>query len=162
MLVDYDQVSGFLTTIGPELDVEEIAAFEESRSWLIAADDETELALSIDYDASEERLVIGAELGAPPPERAAQVHELLLDYNLGSLEHGGVRMARDALSGEIVQLHDLPLHHLDADRLRKTIAAFLQTAVAMRALVNAGFEADASSPAEPAATNGPAGSHIRV
>ena len=162
MLVDYDQVSGFLTMIGPELDVEEIAAFEESRSWLIAADDETELALSFDFDASEVRLVLGADFCAPPAERAAEVHARLLDYNLGAVEHGGVRMARDALSGEILQLLDLPLHHLDADRLRSTIATFLQTAVAMRALVQAGFEADASSPAEPAATNGPAGSHIRV
>ncbi|MEL6317623.1 MAG: type III secretion system chaperone [Pseudomonadota bacterium] len=162
MHIDYDEVSGFLATIGPELDVEEIAAFEEAHSWLIAADDETELAVSIDYDAAGERLVLGAELGAPPKEREAEVHARLLDYNLGWSEHGGVRMARDPHGGDIVQLYDLPLHHLDAERLQNTLATFIETATAMRALVGVGFEAGDAPTEETNETSAVAAPQIRV
>lgn len=138
-MASYEEINQMLAEIGPEMEVVEISAFEESQSWLIALDEDTEDALALHCVEPMGKLVFAVDLGAPPEGKEAKTHEYLLAYNSAWADTDGVRMALDMDSGGIVQLYDLPLHALTADLLGSVIGNFLQLMVTMRAIVIEGI-----------------------
>ena len=141
MIKSYEDISQMLGEIGPELEVEEIAAFEEEQSWMIAIDDETSLALSIDYDAPSGKLVLVGNLGPPPDDQLLGTYEYLLAYNLAWSQTGGVRMALDPTLNEVVFCHLLPQDACSLGSLTENSAYLLKPcATGACALSPAGLE----------------------
>lgn len=116
-------LQALMREIGPRLDLAEVTEFEEQGTWTLVVDDET--VLFADYDGNgREVLVLSAEAGRPPEVGRLALHELMLRYNDGWRETGGVRLALDG-DGVVVQLFDLPLPGLDLGRLEGVVTGFV-------------------------------------
>lgn len=139
MVVSYENVSEMLGEIGERLDVAEIAGFEEDQSWMVAIDDETGESLSLDYDAPTGKLFIAANLGPTPENKLLATYEYLLSYNLAWAETDGVRMALDSAEGDILQIHDVTMHDLTADKLGTVLENFLVLMRAMKTVLAEGI-----------------------
>ncbi len=159
MIVKPEEINTMLAKIGERLDVLEIATFEETQSWMIAIDEETEDSLSLDYDERTGKLFIVANIGAPPDDKRLETFEYLLAYNLAWFETDGVRMALDRDEGEILQIHDVTMHDLSADRLGTVLENFLVLMRTMKGLIAQGVgEDDKPQPPDP----GSVMDHVRV
>ena len=126
MTTSFVSISQMLSELGPDLDVDEIAAYEEQNSWAIAiSGDSRETAMSLDYDEASGKLFMFGELCAPPAEKLLSTYEFLLSYNLASIETGGARMALDTAGGSVVLIHDIPLAGLRKEQLGVVLSNFI-------------------------------------
>jgi hypothetical protein len=144
MIVSYEAVSQMLTELGPSLNAEEIAAFEEGQSWAIAFDDET--IISLDYEPDTAKLYFTGDLGAPPEDKLFTTYEFLLQYNRYWSETDGVRMALEKPGGNVAQIFDLSLHDLEAHKLGTVLENFLMLMRTMRAVLQQGVAGDTPPP----------------
>jgi hypothetical protein len=112
--MDEAQLDLLISEAGP-LDnaIEEIVRDEEG-NWIVRIGDVDVIVAS---DAARGLLRLGAEIGVPAPESAAQVHEALLVYNVAGRETGDVVMALTAPGGSILQLINLPVAGLTPKNL---------------------------------------------
>ncbi|MEM6546639.1 MAG: type III secretion system chaperone [Pseudomonadota bacterium] len=158
-MIGFADISEMLLKAGPELDVEEIAAVEETESWLVALDDETEQTVSLTLDTTLGKLFLSTEIGQPPEERLADTLDHALAFNLASVETGGLRIGREAELGEFVLLGDLSTANLDAEVLAQMLSAFAEASTALGNIFAAGIGDETPPPAE---TAGETSHHIRV
>lgn len=120
LLVDAAPLGGFLG----------VGGFEGEGVWSLVVDEAT--TLFVDLDEPRDCLVISADVGTPQPADRARWLELLLCYNGQWHRTGSVRMALEASDGPVVQLADLPLAGLDAHRLHRTLASFVEILASWR------------------------------
>lgn len=143
----YDEISEMLFEIAPKLELAHVTSLEEMDSWSLGMGDETDDALTIDYDATSRKLFLSAEIGAVPEEQAHRFFEFFLQYNLLWAETGGVRMALEKPGGALIQIADLPLADLNADELGRAVDYLFVTARQLRALIARGLgDEEASAP----------------
>lgn len=147
MTTTFEEISQMLAELGPELDVDEIAAYEDQNSWAIAiSDDVRETAMSLDHDEESGKLFMFGELCPPPEEKLLSTYEFLLSYNLACIETGGARMALDSAGGSVVLIHDVPLAELRKEQLGVVLGNFINLMRTMWAVVMNGA-GDANDPA---------------
>ena len=144
MIVSYETVSQMLTELGPSLNAEEIAAFEEEQSWAIAIDDDT--IISLDYEPDTAKLYFTGELGTPPDDKLFTTYEFLLQYNRYWSETDGVRMALEKPGGSVAQIFDLSLHDLEVHKLGTVLENFVILMRTMRAVLRQGIGDDTPPP----------------
>ena len=155
MMTTYEEVSAMLTKLGPDLDVDEIAAYEESRTWAVAASDSGwEAVILLHYDEASRKLFISGDCGPVPEDKILSTYEFLLKYNLACIDTGGARFALDGPGGDVSLIFDLPLADLETDMLGVTIANFINLLRTMQAMVICGFGDEPSAQsAAPAVDN---------
>lgn len=139
VIVSYEDVSAMLSQIGERLDLVEIAGFEDSQSWMLAPDEETGDALSLDYEAQIGKLFITTSLGPTQDEKRLATFEFMLAYNLAWADTDGVRIGLDSDTGDIVLIHDITLHDLDADTLASVLENFMALKRVMGGIVAEGI-----------------------
>ncbi|MEM8985359.1 MAG: type III secretion system chaperone [Pseudomonadota bacterium] len=145
MIVTYEEISTILTKIGPELEVDEIAAYEESRTWAVATSDGGwDAVILLHYDEASRKLFVSGDCGPVPDDKVLSTYEFLLKYNLACIDTGGARFALDGPGGDISLIFDLPLADLEADTLSVTIGNFINLLRTMQAMVICGFGEDPS------------------
>jgi hypothetical protein len=89
---------------------------------------------------TDERIMLSIELGRPPDASRQRIYELLLLYNHGWAETGGVRMALDSPGGTIVQLFETGAADLDLIGLRNVVTGFVELARHWRGGIARGIE----------------------
>lgn len=149
-MTDTAAVARLVAEIGP-LDDEVLAAFEVAPGeWAVRY---SGIEVALEHDAAGGRLMMTATIGAPRPESALRLYELLLSYNLLWRDTGGIRMALLGAGGEAVQMADLTLAGLTAADLAGTLSGFARRAGAWRLVL---------ASEEPAAALSAAEHHLRV
>ena len=88
-----ERLQALVQEVGPLLDPEGIAWFEDEASWAIVIDEHTQIDLI--HDPDHDRLVCNCDLGPIPTERQPRVHEMLLRLNYLWQDTGGLRGALD-------------------------------------------------------------------
>ncbi len=144
MMTNYEDISSMLTNLGPELEVDEIAAYEESQTWAIAASASGwEAVILLNYDEASGKLFVSGDCGPVPEGKTLSTYEFLLKYNLACMETGGARFALDGPGGDVLLIFDLPLADLEKDKLGVAITNFINLLRTMQAMVICGFGGDA-------------------
>ncbi|MGV3662119.1 MAG: type III secretion system chaperone [Prosthecobacter sp.] len=134
-----------LTQIGPQMELDEVTAYEEENFWLLQGGDD--VLIEIAWDEDREMVVFSGLLGTVPEDNAASVHAMLLNYNYAWDATGGARMAVDPNDNEAVLLLDHPVADLDLPALQAILASLLEMVPAWRALLEqSGTEICADSP----------------
>jgi hypothetical protein len=90
--------------------------------------------VDLDVDAGNDRLLLTANIGAPPEERRAALYETVLMYSLLRRQTGGVSMALTAPGGDIVQLIDVPVSQATPQSLAIVIGNLVDRTLTWRAL----------------------------
>ncbi|MEM9618009.1 MAG: type III secretion system chaperone [Pseudomonadota bacterium] len=146
MIATYEEISEILTKLGPELEVDEIAAYEESQTWAVATSDGGwEADILLHYDEPSRKLYISGDCGPVPEDKVLSTYEFLLKYNLACIDTGGARFALDEPGGDVSLIFDLPLAELETEVLGATISNFINLLRTMQAMVICGFGDDPSS-----------------
>src|SRR3954453_10385430 len=105
------RVQALMREIGPLLELEQVSDFDGEREWALVVDAAT--VVHADYVEADDRLMLSIELGRPPEASHHRIYELLLLYNHGWPETGGVRMALESPGGTVVQLFETGAADLD-------------------------------------------------
>ena len=143
IIATYGEVSDMLVKLGPELDVDEIAAYEESKTWAVAASDSGwEAVVLLHYDEASKKLFISGDCGPAPEDKLLTTYEFLLKYNLACIDTGGARFALDGPGGEVSLIFDVSLFGLEADILGTAIGNFINLLRTMQAMVLCGFDGE--------------------
>lgn len=146
MIATYEEISAMLTKLGPELDVDEIAAYEESKTWAVATSDSGwDAVILLHYDEASRKLFISGECGPVPDDKVLSTYEFLLKYNLACIDTGGARFALDGPGGDVSLIFDLPLADLEMEMLGATVGNFINLLRTMQAMVICGFGDDPSA-----------------
>jgi hypothetical protein len=93
----------------------------ETHAWHIALDESS--GLDIEYDDAQDRFVITADVGKVAPSTRLASYGILLQYNHLWSETGGVRMALDGSTDQVLAMLDAPLAQLDASRFAAVLAS---------------------------------------
>ena len=145
IVATYEEISDMLTKLGPELEVDEIAAYEESKTWAIASSDSGwEAVVLLHYDEASKKLFISGDCGPAPEDKLLSTYEFLLKYNLACIDTGGARFALDGPGGDVSLIFDVPLCGLEAELLGVAIGNFINLLRTMQAMVLCGFEGEDS------------------
>ena len=108
------------------LHLAQVSVFDGEREWALVVDAAT--VVHVDYIETDERIMLSIELGQPPEASRHRIYELLLLYNHGWAETGGVRMALESPGGIIVQFFETGAADLDLIGLRNVVAGFVELA----------------------------------
>jgi hypothetical protein len=130
-VTDRAAITALMAEIGRTMDLARVLAYEEAGTWELDFDERT--TLLVDLTAPHDMLVISGTVAKPHPERAADYHRLLLEYNHQWRETGGLRMALEPTEGEAVLLYEMPAEPLETGRLATVLGNFHQTLMAWRA-----------------------------
>jgi hypothetical protein len=107
------------------LELTEVARLDElAASWTVVVGDDVLVLLT--HDADWDRLTLAAEVATPPADRQARIHATLLQYNNQWAATGGIRMALAEPDGAIIQLFDVPLAQLDAQRRANVLMGLVE------------------------------------
>ena len=113
------QIELLINELGPILDPLQIEGAPEQRCWSVLLDEE--VALLLDLDEEQGKLVISCDLGQPAAGDRTQLYEILLTYNAQWALTGGCRLALDEPNGNVIQIFDLQAEGLDVSRLGHTL-----------------------------------------
>jgi len=111
-LFDSAYVSQRLSDIAPGSETIAAVLHDGENTWTLAFDN-NEVALLVEWVGEPGRLVLSADIGKAPAQRAAEVHAAALSYNILWRETGGVKICMGGDSGELVLIREL-----DADTVR--------------------------------------------
>lgn len=136
------RVQALMREIGPLLELEQVSVFDGGREWALVVDAAT--VVHADYVEADDRLMLSIELGRPPEASRHRIYELLLLYNHGWAETGGVRMALESQGGTVVQLFETGAADLDLVGLRNVVAGFVELARHWRDGITRGVETAAA------------------
>jgi hypothetical protein len=136
------RVRALMRDLGPLLELEQVSVFDGEREWALMVDEET--IVHADYVEADDRLMLSIELGQPPEASRHRIYELLLLYNHGWPETGGVRMALESPGGTIVQLFETGAGDLDLIGLRNVVVGFVELARHWRGGIMRGIETEAA------------------
>lgn len=132
-----DRIQLLIEELGPA--TEEVAEVQQQGEgeWTVFFDDES--AVGLDFVPEQEKLVLSAELGAPPAEGKAATYEFVLIYNFNWTESGGIKVGLDAPDGSLELMFELNSASLDLPTLQLVLASFAEKARAWRELIAAGI-----------------------
>jgi hypothetical protein len=143
-MTDFSHAHDLMLQVGDMLDLPQVTEFAENNSWLLVTKDN--IAVSVELDSDNGRLMLTATVGAPSRERPADL-ETLLVHNMAWRETGGVRFALDQPGGEALLLFDVALAGLDASRLQALVGDLAAKAAVWRAyLARSGAGAESPPP----------------
>ena len=100
-------VHQLMCDIGGTLSVQQITASHKLDSWQVVFDADT--VFDLEYDGALERVVFSSRVGRLQAEHRLQTCELLLKVNFGWRQTGGVRMALDWRSDDVVMMFEMPV-----------------------------------------------------
>jgi len=104
-LTDPDNLTERLLEIAPLTDhILSIAQFDDG-AWALGFEDDT--VVTMEWARHPERVVLSATIGAPPPEREAEVFETALSYTALWQESGGAKVAKGGEDGELILIREL-------------------------------------------------------
>ena len=101
--------------VGPALDAQQVTAGPEPDFWQVAIDSDT--VFDIEYDSTLERVVLSSRVARMRSEQRLEICELLLQVNFGWRETGGVRMALDGRSDDVIMMFEMPMATLRLTQL---------------------------------------------
>lgn len=128
-----DHLNHLLKQIGPQMDLDEVVAYDEENFWLLQGGDE--VLLEITWAEDRQMVVFSALLGSVREENITTVYPLLLNYNYTWEATGGARMAADPSDGEVVLLLDQPVAELDLPMLQRILGNLIETVPIWRAVL---------------------------
>jgi hypothetical protein len=128
-MTDFSQAHDLMVQVGDMLDLPQVTEFAERQSWLLVTKDN--VAVSVELDGDNGRLVLAANAGAPSRERPADL-ETLLVHNMAWRETGGLRFALEQPGGEALLMFDVALSGLDASRLQALVGDLAAKAAVWR------------------------------
>jgi hypothetical protein len=108
------------------LTVEGLRLGDEDNSCVLLFDGE--LALNVEYDESEERLVFSIHIAHLPKENATPLLQELLAANLYWIGAGGATLALDTPSGSILMIHASRVKELDDAHFERIVENMLNMA----------------------------------
>ena len=126
-----EQIQQFVEQLGPASDDVATVAQAGDRSWAVAYDETTIVALELVPDRNV--LVLTIDLGKPADERRADVYGALLSFNALWRETGGVKTA--LADGELFQIYDLTTEGQTLGALRDVLGNFVEKARVFRRFV---------------------------
>jgi len=141
-----------LAALGRMLTVDGLRLGEEDNSCVLLFDGN--LALTIEYDESAERVVFSIYLEQLPGEVTEPLLRELLAANFYWIGASGGTLCLDCTTGAILLLYGSPIVGLDDTRFERIIENLLDTAEQWRDRIIAhrkGMAATADGPAQPAA-----------
>lgn len=103
-------VHQLMCEVGPALDVQQVTASPDLYLWQVVFDAET--VFDIEYDPAFERVVFSSRVARLQPVGRLRVCELLLNVNFPWRETGGVRMALDSRTEDVVLMFEMPVASL--------------------------------------------------
>ncbi len=115
-----ETVEQLMLEIGPLLDLEETAAWQDRQAWQLRFDAHT--WLDVEFEPELNRLVISGDIAVVPEFSRTAIYEILLRYNAAWTETGGSRMALDGDDACVVILFDLPVSDVHAGLLAQVLA----------------------------------------
>jgi hypothetical protein len=148
-MTDFSHAHDLMAQVGDMLDLPQVTEFAERQSWLLVTKDN--VAVSVELDGDNGRLVLAASAGPPSRERPADL-EMLLVHNLAWRETGGLRFALDQPGGEAMLLFDVALAGLDASRLQALVGDLAAKAAVWRSYLSRSAEAAPPPPSDALAT----------
>jgi hypothetical protein len=101
--------------IGPAVEAQQVVANAERDAWQVAFDPDT--VFDVEYDAGFERVVFSARVAPVQPASRLALLEHLLRVNFAWRDTGGVRMALDPASNDVVMMFEMPAASLYLARL---------------------------------------------
>ena len=87
-----------------------------------------EIRATINFDSEEQRLTLRSALGNPSSSSRLSVYTALLAISGQTRRFGGIRMALDKASGEVIQECDVLLESLDTNKLVRAAEDFCEKA----------------------------------
>lgn len=130
-MVGLEQIQQFVEQLGPASDDVASIAQTGDRSWAVAYDETTIVALEFVPDRNV--LVMTIDLGTPTDESRTNVYAAMLSFNALWRETGGVKTA--LADGELFQLYDLSTTGLTLGDLRNVLGNFVEKARVFRRFV---------------------------
>ncbi|MEZ5582383.1 MAG: type III secretion system chaperone [Candidatus Competibacteraceae bacterium] len=141
----FERMRTLMTELGPLLELEEVTEFTEDQSFGLLVDDDT--PITADYDEAHSRILLSAEVAAPPEDKRHAVYEMLLQYNLLWFETGGLHMALDGPAGSVVQMMVIPATDLNITTFGSILSRFIESLKAWRMVITEGLGAAQSNAA---------------
>jgi hypothetical protein len=96
-------------------------ACERGGTWHVAFDDAT--CFDIQYDERGRRIMITGNVGIVAEPARAQIYPTLLQYNFIWQQTGGVRMALDPATEQVVAMFELPASGLGPSHLSQALSS---------------------------------------
>ena len=133
-------VQQLMTEIGPRLELAEVIEFTEDESWLLAADEQSVVA--VDYDAENAKLVFSAEVAEPSGSDRLALYQSLLEFNAQWPSTGGLRFGLEGPTGMVQMAFDLPIAVIDIQKLEVVVKNFLEQLDLWRSMVLEGLDGE--------------------
>jgi hypothetical protein len=111
---DHELVRLVMQEVGPRDDEILEVLQTGDQSWAARFAD---VDIELELEPETRRLMLSAEIGAPPEETRASIYETMLLYNLLGSDTGGVHMALSEAGGAVVQMVDLHCSALTTELL---------------------------------------------
>jgi hypothetical protein len=108
---DLERIDLIMQEIGPRDDgIDQVLRLDEE-IWAVRFAD---VDIEAEFDAPSRRLMLSADIGAPPADLQAHMYEAALTYSMLWRDTGGVRMAISESGGPITHMADLHCSDLTA------------------------------------------------
>jgi len=130
-VVRLEQIQEFLEQLGPACDDVASIAQIGDRTWAVAYDENTIVAL--EFIPNRSVIVLTLDLGKPADDRRIEVYGAMLNFNALWRETGGVKTAM--IDGELFQHYDLAVADLTLGDLRNVLGNFVEKARVFRRFV---------------------------
>jgi hypothetical protein len=102
-----EMIHELMCDIGDALAAQQVTASPDLDSWQVVFDPHT--VFDLEYDSTLERVVFSSRVAQLPAEHRLHTCELLLKTNFGWRQSGGVRMALDWRSDDVVMMFEMPV-----------------------------------------------------
>lgn len=104
---DPEYISQRLTEIAPETRNLSVVVQDDESTWTLAFEDEMTVLVLLEWVDQPRRLVLSADIGKPPAERAADIHAAALSYNMLWRDTGGARIGMGGEDGDLLLIRDI-------------------------------------------------------
>lgn len=133
------EYSAFLKDLAPLADMLTVREFSEEGVWTLQVEEETMLILELEESG---RLVLSAEVGQIPAERASEFYECFMQYNNCWKASGGMCMSVEGKDGPLIQHIDMSFVGLDVTRWNQIMLDFISILRAWREILQASPKKD--------------------
>ena len=131
---DFERIDLLMNEVGPLWSRIESIHRQGSSYWSVEL--EEDLSLHVDFDATQQQLVLCMIVGQPIADDLFGLYQALLQYNSLHKETGGVTMCVGD-GGLVQQVFALPLSALNAPTLLGVLQNFVDKALAWREVIHA-------------------------
>jgi len=133
-----EHLGRLMSEIGPALGLAAVLEHEAERQWELVLTDG--FSLWVDYEGSDDRLTFTGDIIELGSEASRNILVRMLQYNAGTAETGGVRLALDE-HFHALQIYDTPVAGMSLDELKTIVLDLADKIVAWRGALESQPEA---------------------